>query len=81
MKLKDLNIGLNIKISADSVGNVINGKIIALCQQKATDKGQVFMLGDKALLCHGHGILTHFFVIIFNLLRNFDRVLKNLNSA
>lgn len=37
------------------VAQVINGKIIALCQQNACDQGQVFTLGDNALLCHGHG--------------------------
>lgn len=55
VSLSDLKIGLNVRIPRDMVAEVINGKIIALCQQNAHDKGQVFTLGVNALLCHGHG--------------------------
>ncbi|CAH0764288.1 unnamed protein product [Diatraea saccharalis] len=57
VNLKDLHIGLNVKISEDAVTKVINGKIVALCQLTTQDKvGDVFTLGDKPVLCHGHGM-------------------------
>lgn len=59
MKLGDLHIGLNIKITDEAVTKVINGKIIALCQLTTLDNGgKVFTLRDKPLVCHGHGMLT-----------------------
>ncbi|XP_028157807.1 polynucleotide 5'-hydroxyl-kinase NOL9 [Ostrinia furnacalis] len=58
VKLSDLHIGLNIKITNEAVTKVINGKIIALCQLTTHDNsGKVFTLRDKPLVCHGHGLI------------------------
>lgn len=42
-------------VKADNIAKVINGKVVALCQQKQCDSARVFTLADKPLLCHGHG--------------------------
>lgn len=57
VRLNDLNIGTNVKIPKDAVTKVINGKIIALCQLSTLDKGKVFVLGDNAIRCLGHGLV------------------------
>ncbi|XP_050352313.1 polynucleotide 5'-hydroxyl-kinase NOL9 [Nymphalis io] len=58
--LKDLYIGTNVIIKEDCVTKVINGKIVALCQQAqqcVTANPKVFTLSDKPLRCYGHGLI------------------------
>nr|XP_026492820.1 polynucleotide 5'-hydroxyl-kinase NOL9 [Vanessa tameamea] len=58
--LKDLYIGTNVIIKEDCVTKVINGKVVALCQQATqcvTASPKVFTLSDKPLRCHGHGLI------------------------
>lgn len=57
VNLSDLNVFTNVKVDKDAILKVINGKIVALCQLDTTDKGNVFTLGDKAPVCHGHGLI------------------------
>ncbi|CAK1550758.1 unnamed protein product [Leptosia nina] len=55
--LKDLYVAVNIKVKKDCITKVINGKVVALCQQATQSCERVFTLADKPLLCHGHGLV------------------------
>lgn len=59
VSLANLNIALNVKIPEETVIEVINGKIIALCQLTSAPPvtGKVFTLRDKGLVCHGYGLI------------------------
>ncbi|CAH2042170.1 unnamed protein product, partial [Iphiclides podalirius] len=59
VRMQDLCVATNVKLHSDSVTKVLNGKVVALCQQSTRpDKAaKVFTLGDKPLLCHGHGLI------------------------
>ncbi|XP_059059017.1 polynucleotide 5'-hydroxyl-kinase NOL9 isoform X2 [Achroia grisella] len=56
---QDLYIGFNIRVDKNAVLNVINGKVVALCQVTQDKAGQVFTLTDKPLLCHGYGLIRN----------------------
>ncbi|CAG5048684.1 unnamed protein product, partial [Parnassius apollo] len=58
VRLQDLFVATNIKIQKESITKVLNGKVVALCQQAQCDKtAKVFTLDDKPLLSHGHGLI------------------------
>lgn len=57
VELKNLCIGLNVRVPEDTVTKVINGKIVALCKLTTVDKGKMFTLGDKAIPCLGNGLV------------------------
>ncbi|CAH4030320.1 unnamed protein product [Pieris brassicae] len=58
VSLKDLTVAVNVRLKNDCITQVINGKVVALCQQTTQcHKARVFTLDDKPLLCHGHGLI------------------------
>lgn len=58
VNLKDLNVGVNVKINEEAVAKVLNGKVVALCQRDTDDNKKVFTLGDRPLVCYGQGNYT-----------------------
>ncbi|XP_034835410.1 polynucleotide 5'-hydroxyl-kinase NOL9 [Maniola hyperantus] len=59
VSLKDLRIATNVIIKKEHITKVLNGKLVALCQQSGEtrcDSG-VFTLTDKPLPCRGHGLI------------------------
>ncbi|XP_047518226.1 polynucleotide 5'-hydroxyl-kinase NOL9 [Pieris napi] len=58
VSLKDLTVAVNVRLKNDCITKVINGKVVALCQQTSEcHNARVFTLDDKPLLCHGHGLI------------------------
>ncbi|XP_022128542.2 polynucleotide 5'-hydroxyl-kinase nol9 [Pieris rapae] len=58
VSLKDLTVAVNVRLKNDCITKVINGKVVALCQQTTQcHNARVFTLDDKPLLCHGHGLI------------------------
>ncbi|KAJ0174247.1 hypothetical protein K1T71_010393 [Dendrolimus kikuchii] len=55
VNLKDLNIVTNVNVPVDYITKVLNGKIVALCQN-AGDRGKI-ATQDKPLLCLGYGLI------------------------
>ncbi|XP_045777306.1 uncharacterized protein LOC123875498 isoform X2 [Maniola jurtina] len=59
VSLKDLRVATNVIIKKEHITKVLNGKLVALCQQSGetrSDSG-VFTLTDKPLPCRGHGLI------------------------
>ncbi|XP_023953532.2 polynucleotide 5'-hydroxyl-kinase NOL9 [Bicyclus anynana] len=56
VSLRDLCIATNVVVRREHVMQVLNGKLVALCQQ-SPDKVALFKLTDKPLRCVGHGLI------------------------
>ncbi|KAI5636104.1 mRNA cleavage and polyadenylation factor CLP1 p-loop domain-containing protein [Phthorimaea operculella] len=56
VSMKDLKIGLNVKINQSAITKVINGKLVALCQSPR-DNEKVFTLSSTPLRCFGTGLI------------------------
>ncbi|KAJ2948613.1 hypothetical protein O0L34_g7867 [Tuta absoluta] len=56
VSMKDLKIGLNVKINQSAITKVINGKVVALCQSPPDNK-KVFTLTSEPLRCFGTGLI------------------------
>ncbi|XP_072942710.1 polynucleotide 5'-hydroxyl-kinase NOL9 [Epargyreus clarus] len=58
VQLQDLCVYMNVKIPEGTVSQVLNGKIVALCQHEpGSVTKKTYVLADEPLLCHGHGLI------------------------